>query len=82
MILVMVRLILARIWNISNYYDADIHEAPVWSPATNKLYISDLSPESISQIVVDLNVEPPKLGNLVTDPPVYGLNGGTIHNGT
>lgn len=62
-------------------FDVDTHEAPVYAPATNKLYFSEINPYSAVQLVIDLDEEPPVFGSLVTDPPVYGLNGGTIHNG-
>lgn len=63
-----------------------VHEAPVYSPTTNKLYFSQLKgttspPGFLPQLVVNLNVEPPELGELVSDPPVYAPNGGTIHDG-
>ncbi|KAI9651214.1 hypothetical protein NHQ30_001252 [Ciborinia camelliae] len=63
-----------------------VHEAPVYVPATNKLYFSQLSgktspPGFLPQLVVNLNVEPPVLGELLSDPPVYAPNGGTFHNG-
>lgn len=63
-----------------------VHEAPVYSPVTNKLYFSQLEgktspPGFLPQLVVNLNVEPPYLGELLSDPPIYAPNGGTIHNG-
>lgn len=58
-----------------------MHEAPVYSPATNKLYFSQLQPGFLPQLVVNLNQEPPYLGELVSDPPVYAPNGGTILDG-
>jgi len=63
-----------------------IHEAPVYARSTNKLYFSQLSgtnspPGFLPQLVVDLNVDPPELGELISDPPIYAPNGGTMHNG-
>jgi len=63
-----------------------VHEAPVYVPATNKLYFSQLTgnnspPGFLPQLVVNLNVEPPELGELLSDPPIYAPNGGTFHNG-
>jgi len=63
-----------------------VHEAPVWSPVTNKLYFSQLRgnnspPGFLPQLLINLNVEPPYLGELISDPPIYAPNGGTIHNG-
>jgi hypothetical protein len=67
-------------------WDIAVHEAPVYSPVTNKLYFSQLRgttspPGFLPQLVVNLNVEPPYLGELLSDPPIYAPNGGTIHNG-
>ncbi|RDW88137.1 hypothetical protein BP6252_00169 [Coleophoma cylindrospora] len=63
-----------------------VHEAPVYSPVTNKLYFSQLrgaksQPGFLPQLVINLNVDPPYLGELVSDPPIYAPNGGTIYNG-
>jgi hypothetical protein len=63
-----------------------VHEAPVYAPATNKLYFSQLRgltspPGALPQLVVNLNVEPPELGELISDPPIYAPNGGTIYDG-
>ncbi|KAL8669677.1 MAG: hypothetical protein Q9168_005734 [Polycauliona sp. 1 TL-2023] len=60
-----------------------IHEAPVYAPAQNKLYFSQLAPPPgyLPQLVVDLNQDPPTLSEYLSDPPVYAPNGGTFHNG-
>ncbi|KAA8564325.1 hypothetical protein EYC84_011269 [Monilinia fructicola] len=63
-----------------------VHEAPVYVPATNKLYFSQLRgdtspPGYLPQRVINLNVDPPELGELISDPPIYAPNGGTYHNG-
>ncbi|KAH0541567.1 hypothetical protein FGG08_003979 [Glutinoglossum americanum] len=60
-----------------------IHEAPVWVPKLNKLFLSQLAPPPgyLPQLVVDLNVSPPTLSEYLSDPPVYAPNGGTFHNG-
>lgn len=62
---------------------AAVHEAPVYVPAQNKLYLSQLAPPPgyLPQLVVDLNQKPPTLSEYLSDPPVYAPNGGTIHNG-
>lgn len=62
------------------FVDDAVHEAPVYSPITNKLYFSQLRgttspPGFLPQLVVNLNVEPPYLGELVSDPPIYAPNG-------
>lgn len=63
-----------------------VHEAPVYVPATNKLYFSQLRGETsppgfLPQLVVNLNIEPPVLGELLSDPPIYAPNGGTFYDG-
>ncbi|KAK6433901.1 hypothetical protein LTR95_009917 [Oleoguttula sp. CCFEE 5521] len=67
------------IFNVS----AAVHEAPVWVPALNKLFISQLAPPPgyLPQLVVDLNQDPPTLSEYLSDPPVYAPNGGTFYNG-
>ena len=70
----------------NNVVIAAVHEAPVYVPATNKLYFSQLTgdtspPGFLPQLVLNLNVEPPELGELLSDPPIYAPNGGTFHNG-
>ncbi|KAI9779170.1 MAG: hypothetical protein M1839_007705 [Geoglossum umbratile] len=61
-----------------------IHEAPVWVPGLNKLFLSQLAPPAgyLPQLVVDLNRSPPTLSEYLSDPPVYAPNGGTFHNGS
>lgn len=62
-----------------------IHEAPVYIPSLNNLYLSQLGPPpgSLTQLVVDLDSDPPTLSEYVSDPPVYAPNGGTSYaNGT
>ncbi|PYH40600.1 SMP-30/gluconolactonase/LRE family protein [Aspergillus saccharolyticus JOP 1030-1] len=60
-----------------------VHEAPVYVPAQNKLYLSQLAPPAgyLPQLVIDLNQDPPTLSEFLSDPPVYAPNGGTFHNG-
>ena len=60
-----------------------VHEAPVYAPAQNKLFLSQLAPPTgyLPQLLVDLNVNPPTLSEFLSDPPVYAPNGGTFHNG-
>lgn len=60
-----------------------VHEAPVYVPAQNKLYLSQLAPPAgyLPQLVIDLNQNPPTLSEFLSDPPVYAPNGGTFHNG-
>lgn len=50
------------------------------------MYLSQLRGETsppgfLPQLVINLNVEPPYLGELISDPPIYAPNGGTLHNG-
>lgn len=62
-----------------------VHEAPVYIPSQNKLYLSQLAPPAgyLPQLVVDLNANPPTLSEYLPNPPVYAPNGGTSYgNGT
>ena len=58
-----------------------IHEAPVYVAAQNKLFLSQLEPGFLPQLVVNLNFDPPTLAEFVSDPPVYAPNGGTFYKG-
>ncbi|KAK4629504.1 Lactonohydrolase oryL [Fulvia fulva] len=60
-----------------------VHEAPVYVPALNKLFLSQLAPPAgyLPQLVVDLNQDSPTLSEYLSDPPVYAPNGGTFYNG-
>ena len=60
-----------------------VHEAPVFVPSLNKLWLSTLGqpPGTLPQLVVDLNADPPTLSEYLSDPPVYAPNGGTFYNG-
>jgi hypothetical protein len=60
-----------------------VHEAPVYAPVQNKLFISQLAPPPgyLPQLVIDLNQDPPTISPFLSDPPVYAPNGGTFHNG-
>ncbi|KAH8821941.1 hypothetical protein F5884DRAFT_108259 [Xylogone sp. PMI_703] len=60
-----------------------IHEAPVYAPVQNKLFISQLGPPEgvLPQLVIDLNVNPPTISEYTPDPPVYFPNGGVFRNG-
>jgi hypothetical protein len=68
-----------KMFNVS---DA-VHEAPVWVPGVNKLFLSQLAPPAgfLPQLVVDLNREPPTLSEFLSEPPVYAPNGGSFHGG-
>lgn len=60
-----------------------VHEAPIYAPEQNLLFISQLAPPTgfLPQLVVDLNQDPPTLGEYLPDPPIYAPNGGTFRNG-
>ena len=60
-----------------------VHEAPVYVPSQNKLYLSQLAPPAgfLPQLLIDLNANPPTLSEYLSDPPVYAPNGGTFHKG-
>ncbi|KAK5701588.1 hypothetical protein LTR97_004403 [Elasticomyces elasticus] len=70
---------LSLVFNVSQA----VHEAPVYVPSFNKLFVSQLAPPAgyLPQLVVDLNQDPPTLSEFLSDPPVYAPNGGTFHNG-
>ncbi|KJY02462.1 lactonohydrolase like protein [Zymoseptoria brevis] len=56
------------------------HEAPVYVPSLNRIFLNDLA-ATLSQLVIDLNSEPPTISDFTSDPPVLIPNGGTFHNG-
>ena len=56
-----------------------VHEAPVYIPSQNKLYLSQLALDYLPQLVVDLNQDPPSLSEYLPNPPVYAANGGTTY---
>ena len=60
-----------------------VHEAPVYAPKQNLLFLSQLAPPPgyLPQLVIDLNVDPPTLSEFLPDPPIYAPNGGTFRNG-
>ncbi|CAG7930381.1 unnamed protein product [Penicillium olsonii] len=59
-----------------------IHEAPIYVPELNKLFTTqDGPPGNLSNIIIDLNYDPPKVESFVTDPPVYQPTGGILHDG-
>lgn len=66
------------------YFDvlSVVHEAPIYDPATQQLFITqDGPPGNITNLVIDLKVDPPTLKTFVTDPPVYQPTGGILHDG-
>jgi hypothetical protein len=59
-----------------------IHEAPIYVPAMNKLFVTqDGPPGNLSNLEIDLNTDPPTVKAFVTDPPVYQPTGGILHDG-
>jgi sugar lactone lactonase YvrE len=62
---------------------AAVHEAPVYAPEQNLLFISQLAPPPgfLPQLVINLNVDPPTLSEYTPNPPVYAPNGGSFRNG-
>lgn len=59
-----------------------IHEAPIYVPELNKLFTTqDGPPGNLSNIMIDLNYDPPKVEAFVTDPPIYQPTGGILHDG-
>ncbi len=59
-----------------------IHEGPVYVPSQNRLYINQYGPPgNSSQLLVDLNVNPPTLSTYQTIPPTYQPIGGILRDG-
>ncbi|KAJ4397578.1 hypothetical protein N0V93_001810 [Gnomoniopsis smithogilvyi] len=58
-----------------------VHEAPVYDPSTNRLYLSRVAPLVTNQFVVALDEEPLTLREWVVDPPLYAPNGATFFKG-
>ncbi|THW36780.1 hypothetical protein D6D22_07520 [Aureobasidium pullulans] len=62
-----------------------VHEAPVYVPGINKLFVGVLEQGYLPQLFVDLNRDPPTLSEFESDPPVYapdgGYHGGLVHWG-
>lgn len=57
------------------------HEAPVYSPETNELYLARLEHRFLAQLAVDLNADPPVLREKMASPPIYGATGARYRNG-
>ncbi|KAI5924923.1 hypothetical protein F4810DRAFT_661972 [Camillea tinctor] len=54
-----------------------IHEAPVFVPGINKLFVTqDGPPGNMSMLQLDLNTDPPAVSLIETDPPIYQPTGG------
>ncbi|KAL9056320.1 MAG: hypothetical protein Q9162_003011 [Coniocarpon cinnabarinum] len=57
-----------------------IHEAPIYVPSLNKLFVTQSGPPgNLSNLVIDLNEENPTPRAFTTDPPVYQPSGGVLH---
>ncbi|KZF20179.1 lactonohydrolase [Xylona heveae TC161] len=60
-----------------------IHEAPIYVPSLNKLFVTqDGPPGNLTNLMIDLNTDPPTINTFVTNPPVYQPTGGILHNNT
>lgn len=59
----------------------DAHEAPVYVPLTNELYLSRLHHHFLPQLVVNLNNDPPTISEKIADPPIYAATGARYRNG-
>jgi hypothetical protein len=58
-----------------------IHEAPIYVPDLNKLFVTqDGPPGNLTNLMIDLNVDPPTVTAFETDPPVYQATGGILHD--
>ncbi|PVH95941.1 calcium-dependent phosphotriesterase [Periconia macrospinosa] len=59
-----------------------IHEAPMYVPELNKLFIAQYGPPgNLTNIAIDLNTNPPAVEAFTTNPPIYQPAGGTFHDG-
>jgi hypothetical protein len=58
-----------------------IHEAPVYMPETNRIFLSEFQKGQWDQMVIDMDMDPPKLFWYRSDPPVYAPNGGVYYKG-
>lgn len=58
-----------------------IHEAPVYVPGLNVIIFSQPNQNIYYQKLINLNNTPPTIENYTTNPPVYAVNGGKLHNG-
>jgi sugar lactone lactonase YvrE len=57
-----------------------IHEAPVFVPELNKLFVTqDGPPGNLSILALDLNHDPPTVSLVETDPPIYQPTGGIFN---
>ncbi|RWA08648.1 hypothetical protein EKO27_g6453 [Xylaria grammica] len=58
-----------------------IHEAPVFVPELNKLFVTqDGPPGNLSILSLDLNHDPPTVALVETDPPLYQPTGGLYNS--
>ncbi|GAW19424.1 hypothetical protein ANO14919_089110 [Xylariales sp. No.14919] len=58
-----------------------IHEAPVFVPELNKLFVTqDGPPGNLSILSLDLNHNPPTVALVETDPPLYQPTGGLYNS--
>lgn len=54
-----------------------IHEAPVFVPGMNKLFLTQDGPPGFMPLMsLDLNFDPPKVSYIDLDPPIYQATGG------
>ncbi|PSR80682.1 hypothetical protein BD289DRAFT_455177 [Coniella lustricola] len=57
-----------------------IHEAPVFVPELNKLFVAQDGPPGFQQLLsLDLNFDPPTVSFIQTDPPLYQPTGGVYN---
>ncbi|MCJ1377768.1 hypothetical protein MMC17_000864 [Xylographa soralifera] len=70
-------LVLEYVFNV----DLVGHEEPLYVPDLNKLYITQIQPGFLPQLVADLNQSPPSPSYQTADPPIDVPTGGYSHNG-
>lgn len=57
-----------------------VHEAPVFLPRQNKVFVSGFN--ETYDYFIDLNTEPPTIENFTANPPLQSVNGGFLHGDT
>ena len=64
-----------KIFNVS----MAVHEAPCWIPSMNKLMVAPQNQST--QLLIDLNANPPTLMNFTSTPPLGSPNGAFLYQG-
>lgn len=73
---------LERIFDMRNSTIYASYEAPVYIPALNAIIYSILRGGEYQQRIINLNGSNPTMANYTTSPPVYGVTGARLVNGS